>query len=208
MKIFGLIFPSMSAENEVIRTLTQLTPRTIDGELLLPVLDSLQPLRPVHLGQLPRTRGGWSGGFKDQDEIKVPDTGVRFIVNQTSYGSTGVSAAAEEGYNVEALTYDEESGQTKWQSPQKMGERVNVAWDRGNLQFMSADSPNFGRADLLSNPGIRAGLVRVTELTTGGIKYFGLGARFSGRANDWWVERGVIEFTKVENLPAPTQLLP
>lgn len=191
----------MSSENEITRGFNQLTLRASESELMIPIQGLEKLLREVHLGQLPLGPGGWSRGFKDRDEAEIVGTGVKFIVSQASYGATAIAVAAKEGYTVEALAFDKESKQPKWRSPYNAQEEVDVSWDHGNLQKMSVGSPTWGDANLLGNPGIRAGMVRITEIATGDVRYFGLGAKFSGRADNWWVERGVIEFTKVENLP-------
>ncbi len=198
----------MSLESEITRMSGKLALRAEGVGQIIPIPGSELPLNAVHIGRLPLAPGGWNNGFKDDERTDLPKAGIGFIVSQSSTGHTEVHAATLEGYAVEALTVDEETGLPKWQSPRKPGDEIAVAADYGNLLRMKVGSRDWGDQDLLGNPGIRAGLVRVTKIATGDVRYFGLGAKFSGRADDWWVQRGVIEFMKIEEISQPPKFLP
>lgn len=191
--------------------LTGVTPNTLTNkgteDLFTPVQGSERDLKGTHLGQLPLTSAGFSQGFKDSDTVQVPGAGILFTVEQASYGRTGIAASAEEGYKIEALRINPDTKAPEWIKPNPvLGKTVDVATDRGNLSKIPDDSPSWSKFNM-GNPGVKSGAVKVTNQATGEVKYYALGAQFTGKQDGWQVRRGVIELTPTPALSKAKEAL-
>lgn len=155
----------------------------------------------VFLGQRMGS-GGWSGGYQDEAHLSLPE-GFDSIVSQASYGYTGISVKAHEGFKVETLVPNEEDPTApKWQSPRAGSNEMVVSSDWGNLGSIDVYS-ELWKQENMGNSGLRAGIVRVTS-PRGETKYYVIGADFKGRPDNWMVYPKMAEVQFV--LPAtPTE---
>jgi hypothetical protein len=129
----------------------------------------------------------------DRKKIPVPTAGFGLEVAQSSLGHTELLAEALEDRTVEVADFDTETGAVSWRGPDEIG-RLRVDVDGGNLSQIPPTEwlkTNFG------NPGVRAGVIRVTGPEQQA-KYYALGANFTGEPDRWNVEGGVVELTPRE----------
>jgi hypothetical protein len=135
--------------------------------------------------------GGWNAGYEDEARVALPE-GFDLIVQQASYGYTGVKARVHEGYTLDVLIpNNDDPTKPNWQSLEGGNKEMIVNGDWGNLDKIEAVS-KLWHADNMGNPGIRAGVLRITG-QDGAVKYFVVGAKFSGRPDHWSVEAKMAE---------------
>lgn len=127
---------------------------------------------------------GWLQAHKDRHEQPVVEAGIGFVVSQSSAGGTYLWAKAMTGYQVEALNPDASSRRSMWRAAPE-GEEVSVDSDWGKIGSLKADESFLGMKNV-GNPGVRSGIIRVTD-PEGGQRHYFMGAEFSGRDNDWRV---------------------
>jgi hypothetical protein len=150
--------------------------------------------------------GGWNAGYKDDHQEIVDEAGLIFVVSQSSFGGTYLSAKAVEGHTVEALNPDASSARSMWRGVSEHNQKVSVDADTGKMGSVSSHANwaniNFG------NPGSRSGIVRVTD-PQGKQRYYLMGADFQGRPDSWRVTGSLTEIipnAQLELQMAPRQL--
>ncbi len=150
------------------------------------------PISGFYLGKLVGA-DGWGAGAIDSKKIPVPEAGFGLEAVQSPLGHTELRAEALEGHRVEAADLDAETGVTSWRGPDIIGSlRVDI--DGGNSQQVPIS--DWLKTEL-GNPGVRGGVIRVTDPEEG-VKYYAIGVNFKGEADHWKVEGGVVELIPPE----------
>lgn len=176
--------------------------------------DAFRLYHSAFLGNLAHLGDG-RHGYRDSLEEAAPGARFNVVVSQASYGSTSVYVRPQEGVLVQAMVCDGPTGDVSWRDGYDDDDRVLVSSDRGRfgsgeldespLREVLAESASAG-TDIVSsmgsdsaareqwgNPGLRTGLVRTVDETTGHIQYYALGVGFKGDADNWLVTGGVVE---------------